>query len=66
MIFGVAGGPDALSFADGNGDTVADMANGPKSHNMQYPETVEFLEMLGSENSDYCRASTCLVKTVDQ
>lgn len=64
MIFGGAG--RANEEVDGTGDTVADMANGPKAHNMQYPETVEFLEMLGSENSDYCRASTCVVKTVDQ
>ena len=63
-IFGGAGRAD--EEVDGTGDTVADMANGPKAHNMQYPETVEFLEMLGSENSDYCRASTCVVKTVDQ
>jgi uncharacterized protein len=45
------------------GDTVADMANGPKAHNMQYPETVKFLEKLGSDNSDYCRYSACVVKT---
>ena len=25
------------------GDTVADMANGPKPHNLQYPETTAFL-----------------------
>ena len=64
MIFGGAGRAD--EEVDGTGDTVADMANGPKAHNMQYPETVDFLETLGSENSDDCRASTCVVKTVDQ
>jgi ankyrin repeat protein len=46
------------------GDTVADMANGPKAHNMQYPETVKFLETLGSENSNYCRFSSCVVNTL--
>jgi len=46
------------------GDTVADMANGPKPHNMQFPETVKFLEKLGSENSNYCRFSACVVNTL--
>jgi|SRR5579884_2045525 len=46
------------------GDTVADMANGPRPHNMQFPETVKFLESLGSENSNYCRFSTCVVNTL--
>jgi ankyrin repeat protein len=46
------------------GDTVADMANGPKAHNMQFPETVKFLEALGSENSNYCRFSSCVVNTL--
>ena len=46
------------------GDTVADMANGPKAHNMQYPETVKFLETLGSVNSNYCRYSACVVNTL--
>lgn len=48
------------------GDTVADMANGPKAHNLQYPETVELLVTMGSENSDYCRAATCLVRTAKE
>jgi ankyrin repeat protein len=45
------------------GDTVADMANGPRAHNMQYPETVKLLESMGSANSNYCRYSTCVVNT---
>jgi uncharacterized protein len=46
------------------GDTVADMANGPRPHNMQFPETTKFLETLGSENSNYCRFSTCVINTL--
>jgi ankyrin repeat protein len=46
------------------GDTVADMANGPKPHNMQYPETVKLLEALGSQNSNYCRYSACVINTL--
>ncbi|MBA3269128.1 MAG: ankyrin repeat domain-containing protein [Acidobacteria bacterium] len=46
------------------GDTVADMANGPRAHNMQFPETVELLERLGSENSNNCRYATCIIKTL--
>ena len=47
----------------GQGDTVADMANGPRPHNLVYPEIVALLEKLGSENSNNCRASTCVLKT---
>ena len=65
QVFGDGGQAD--QEVDGNtGDTVADMANGPKAHNMQYPETVKFLENLGSDNSNHCRASPCVVKTVEQ
>ena len=46
------------------GDTVADMANGPRAHNMQFPETVAFLEGLGSANSNNCRYATCVVPTL--
>ena len=61
-VFGGQGRRDQT--VDGEtGDTVADMANGPRAHNMQYPETVRFLEELGSENSNNCRASTCVVRT---
>ena len=63
MVFGGIGETDADVDAE-TGDTVADMANGPKPHNLQYPETVAFLEHLGSPNSDHCRAATCVVKTL--
>jgi ankyrin repeat protein len=62
-VFGGEGQADKEA-AGGRGDTVADMANGPRAHNMQFPETVEFLERLGSENSNNCRYATCVVKTL--
>ena len=48
----------------GKGDSVADMANGPRAHNMQFPETVAFLETLGSANSNNCRYAACVVPTL--
>lgn len=45
-----------------SGDTVADMANGPRETALVWPEIVALLESLGSENSDNCRASTCIQK----
>lgn len=48
----------------GKGDTVADMANGPRAHNMQYPDTVDLLVGLGSENSDNCRYAACVIRTL--
>lgn len=62
-VFGGVGESDK-EVAVEVGDTVADMANGPKAHNMQYPETVKFLEGLGSPNSNYCRYSACVVNTL--
>lgn len=63
MVFGGVGESDKEVPGE-IGDTVADMANGPKPHNLQYPETVAFLEGIGSPNSNYCRASTCVVNTL--
>jgi uncharacterized protein len=48
----------------GKGDTVADMANGPRAHNMQFPDTVDLLVALGSENSDNCRYAACVIRTL--
>jgi ankyrin repeat protein len=42
------------------GETVADMANGPFQRAIVYPDTVELLEKLGSANSHNCRAAACL------
>ena len=61
MIFGGIGETDR-NVDGATGDSVADMANGPKPHNLHYPETAAFLVNLGSENSDHCRAATCVVK----
>lgn len=61
QVFASGDGPGD-DVASGMGDTVADMANGPRPHNLVFPETVTLLEKLGSANSDNCRASTCLIK----
>jgi ankyrin repeat protein len=52
----------AESVKPGTGDTVADMANGPRERNLVFPETVSLLMKLGSENSDYCRSAVCVIK----
>jgi ankyrin repeat protein len=44
-----------------DGNTVADMANGPNRFGIPHPETVALLEKLGSSNSHNCRSDTCLV-----
>ena len=62
-IFGGEGQADKDAAA-GQGDSVADMANGPRAHNMQFPETVDLLVSLGSENSNNCRYATCVVPTL--
>ena len=64
MVFGRGdGGAQDISVDTGTGDTVADMANGPRAHNLVFPETVDLLVKLGSINSDDCRASICNIKT---
>jgi ankyrin repeat protein len=64
MVFGRGdGGAQDINVAEGTGDTVADMANGPRAHNLVFPETVALLEKLGSANSNDCRASICNIKT---
>jgi len=62
-VFGGEGQADKDAGRD-KGDTVADMANGPRAHNMQYPETVDLLVGLGSENSNNCRYAACVVPTL--
>jgi ankyrin repeat protein len=56
------GDGSAESVKVGTGDTVADMANGPRERNLVYPKTISLLVKLGSENSDYCRAAVCVIK----
>ena len=48
---------------DGKGDTVADMANGPREKSLLHPDTVALLESLGSENSHDCRSTACVLNT---
>lgn len=55
-------GPHSFPAPPGKGDTVADMANGPRQHARLHSDTVALLETLGSENSDNCRAFTCVLK----
>jgi ankyrin repeat protein len=45
-----------------NGDSVADMANGPNRFATPHPETVALLEKLGSTNAHNCRSADCLVE----
>jgi ankyrin repeat protein len=47
----------------GQGDTVADMANGWIEKVLQYPETVTLAMKLGSEFSNTCWASVCVNPT---
>lgn len=48
--------------AAGTGDTVADYANGPGMNARVYPDMIALLINLGSEFSDNCRASVCVLK----
>jgi len=56
-------GQTVFQAPPGQGDTVADMANGPRTHGIQHPDTVKLLESLGSENSHNCRSAVCLPGT---
>lgn len=62
MIYGRNSDTDEAA-APGKGDTVADMANGPREWNLQYPEIVTHLIALGSEFSDNCKAAQCVQQT---
>ena len=46
------------------GDTTADMANGPREKSLLHPDTVALLESLGSENSHFCRSTGCVNNTI--
>jgi ankyrin repeat protein len=50
----------AVNVRKGTGDTIADMANGPREKSLLHPDTVELLERLGSENSHDCRSTACI------
>jgi ankyrin repeat protein len=59
----LGGTQGAEDVAEGTGDTVADMANGPREKSLLHPETVKLLEGLGSENSHDCRSTACVNNT---
>jgi ankyrin repeat protein len=59
----ISSGPSILAAEPGQGDTVADMANGWKEKTLQFPETVSLLIDLGSEFSNTCWASVCVNPT---
>ncbi len=50
MIYLVAKGVD-IKAVSRKGETVADIANGPVSRIVQFPETVALAEKLGSKNN---------------
>lgn len=52
-----------LSAKTKMGDTVADSANGLFEHAVVHPETVAFLEGLGSKSNDNCRSNECVAPT---
>ncbi len=45
-----------VTLVSRRGQTTADMANGPQSRVQPFPETVELLMRLGSENNNKCRS----------
>jgi ankyrin repeat protein len=59
----VSNGPSTQAAKPGQGDTVADMANGWAEKTLQFPETVTFLMRLGSDFSNTCWASVCVNPT---
>ncbi len=59
----LGGTQGAENVPEGTGDSVADMANGPREKSLLYPKTVALLESLGSENSQDCRSTACVNNT---
>jgi ankyrin repeat protein len=59
----LGGTQGAEDVPPGTGDTVADMANGPREKSLLHPETVTLLESLGSQNSHDCRSTACVNNT---
>jgi ankyrin repeat protein len=59
----ISNGPSTQPAKPGQGDTVADMANGWTEKTLQFPETVTHLMKLGSEFSNTCWASVCVNPT---
>ena len=59
----LGGTQGAEDVPEGTGDSVADMANGPREKSLLHPDTVAILEGLGSENSHDCRSTACVNNT---
>lgn len=59
----LGGTQGAEDVPEGTGDTVADMANGPREKSLLHPHTVKLVENLGSENSHDCRSTACVNNT---
>lgn len=59
----LGGTQGAEDVPEGTGDTVADMANGPREKSLLHPDTVKLLEAMGSENSHDCRSTACVNNT---
>jgi ankyrin repeat protein len=59
----LGGTQGAVEVPAGTGDTVADMANGPREKSLLHPETLKLLEGLGSVNSNDCRSTACVNNT---
>ncbi|MGE0042481.1 MAG: ankyrin repeat domain-containing protein [Vicinamibacterales bacterium] len=59
----LGGTQGAVPVAAGEGDTVADMANGPREKSLLHPESVRLLEAMGSANSNDCRSTACVNNT---
>lgn len=59
----LGGTQGAVDVPEGTGDTVADMANGPREKSLLHPDTVTLLERLGSLNSHDCRSTACVNNT---
>ena len=59
----LGGTQGAEDVPEGMGDTIADMANGPREKSLLHPGTVKLVEGLGSENSHDCRSTACVNNT---
>lgn len=59
----ISNGPSTQNAKAGEGDTVADMANGWTEKTLQFPESVALLRNLGSAFSNTCWASVCVNPT---
>ena len=61
----LGGTQGAVDVEEGTGDTVADMANGPREKSLLHPDDREAARELGSLNSHDCRSTACVNNTKD-